>query len=213
MEEKSMEAAKSFVKIWDECSIESVFQSYVIVRLSNRSTGLSKLVHVHFISKQQTADGISLVFKLAGKVVCATVMSDGRVFVNNQEQKQYGFGEIQKTIIPAKTTLCSQESFIPSQRTKLDDEPMLTSPLAGRVLTVGVVVGQSVKKNQPVLTVESMKMENEICAPYDAIIKTLLIKPGDLVQPNQRLITFFLGEGVSNATPAYEHEQKEVSHR
>ncbi len=208
-----METAKPFITPWDNCAVEVVSQEYLILRLTAHADGLSKLVPVQLLSKEQTVDGVSLIFRLSGKLVQAIVMPDGQVFLNGQSPKNYSSGGIHKTIIPAESTFYPQECFVPSQRVKNDNDQSLHSPLAGRVLTVAVVVGQLVKKHQPLLTVESMKMENEICAPYDAIIKTLLIKPGDLVQPKQRLITFFLGEGVSNATPAHGHEQKEVSHR
>lgn len=213
MEEKSMEKTKPFIATWDSCIVEFWSQTYAILRLTNRSNGASNLVHVQILSKQQTAVGVSLLFKLSGTLIRAIVMPDGRVCVNGQDPKDYGSVGIQKTIFPAKTTSYDQKSFLPSQSLKSEDGHSLNSPLAGRVFVVAVIEGQVVKKHQPLLTVESMKMENEICAPYDAIIKTLLIKPGDLVQPNQRLITFFLGEGVSDATATHGHEQKEVSYR
>ena len=40
-----------------------------------------------------------------------------------------------------------------------------------------------------------MKMENEIRAEADAFIKTVSISEGDLVQPNQELISFEIKEG------------------
>jgi biotin carboxyl carrier protein len=72
-------------------------------------------------------------------------------------------------------------------------EPILKSPLAGRVSNVLVQVGDQVKAGQPLLVIESMKMENEIAAPFDAFIKTVFIAQGNVVQTDQSLIEFLRG--------------------
>lgn len=91
----------------------------------------------------------------------------------------------------------------------------LKAPLGGRVIKILVEPGQQIIKNQPLIIIESMKMENEICAHCDTIIKTLPIKVGDLVQPNQVLVIFEKeGEkGNHNATPKRTDEPKEITNR
>ena len=42
--------------------------------------------------------------------------------------------------------------------------------------------GENVKKGQPVLVLEAMKMENEISAPADGTLKKLYVQQGDAVQ-------------------------------
>jgi len=66
----------------------------------------------------------------------------------------------------------------------------LCSPLAGRITTILVQPGRTVEKNEPLLIVESMKMENEIRSPAQAFVKTIPIKENDLVQSGQVLMTF-----------------------
>jgi len=86
-----------------------------------------------------------------------------------------------------------QEKFIPGSLSTFSDQANLSqlkSPLAGRVIKVLVTQGQQVAAYQPIIIIESMKMENEICAPYNAFIKTLSITEGNLVQQNQVLVTF-----------------------
>lgn len=80
-----------------------------------------------------------------------------------------------------------------------DHDLVLKSPLAGLVIAVKVVAGQFVAKNQPVVVIESMKMENEICAPFPAFIKTLSISEGNLVKPNQVIVTFERRGGSGDA--------------
>lgn len=76
----------------------------------------------------------------------------------------------------------------------------LISPLAGRVSSVLVQPGQTVSKHQPLLFIDAMKMENEICADQDAVVKNVFIRPGDVIQPNHVLIEFFReGEGYGTS--------------
>ncbi len=66
----------------------------------------------------------------------------------------------------------------------------IKSPLAGRVIKINVSENQFITKNQPLVVIESMKMENEIRATQDAFVKNVQIAQGDLVQENQVLMIF-----------------------
>lgn len=88
----------------------------------------------------------------------------------------------------------------------------LRSPLAGRITKLMVVVGQTVQKGQQLLMIESMKMENELCALAHGYIKTILIQEGDVVQPNQVLIVFD-NQGAGDAAPESEYESESVQNR
>lgn len=68
--------------------------------------------------------------------------------------------------------------------------PHLTSPLAGRVIKILVEHGNVVQARQPLVIIESMKMENEICAPHAAIVSSLTVAEGHVVSSNQQLMTF-----------------------
>ena len=87
-------------------------------------------------------------------------------------------------IIPARQACGSVQDF------GEDDRSVMRSPLAGLVVKICVKPGQRVLKNDPLFVVESMKMENEINASFDAVIKTISINEGNLVQPNEVVIMF-----------------------
>ena len=70
------------------------------------------------------------------------------------------------------------------------DNLSLKSPLAGRIVKILVKPGDQVNKNQLLVVIESMKMENEIRATFNGFIKNISISDGNLVQQNQVLITF-----------------------
>ncbi|POY37065.1 acetyl-CoA carboxylase biotin carboxyl carrier protein subunit [Solitalea longa] len=66
----------------------------------------------------------------------------------------------------------------------------LKAPMPGLVLKVLVNEGDEVKKDDALLVLEAMKMENIIKASADGIIKTIKIKERETVEKNQILIAF-----------------------
>lgn len=57
----------------------------------------------------------------------------------------------------------------------------VTAPMPGKVLRVVVSVGAPVKNGDMVLVLEAMKMENEIFAPADGVVKEIRARDGDTV--------------------------------
>ena len=91
-----------------------------------------------------------------------------------------------------KINLFNQNQFIAAQKSDLSKnfEKQLLSPISGRIIKINVNENEEVKKNQILLIIESMKMENEIRALNDAFIKTISINIGDLVEQDQILMKF-----------------------
>lgn len=56
------------------------------------------------------------------------------------------------------------------------------SPLAGKVVSIDVAVGQSVASGAQVATVEAMKMNTFIYAPKAGTVAAVLVAPGDGVE-------------------------------
>ena len=66
----------------------------------------------------------------------------------------------------------------------------LKAPMPGMVLDILVQPGDEVTKDQPLIVLEAMKMENVLKAPSDAKIKSVNISKGMAVEKNQVLIAF-----------------------
>lgn len=64
----------------------------------------------------------------------------------------------------------------------------ISSPMPGKVTSIKVSLGDRVKKGDVVLTVEAMKMENEIHSPVEGVVSEILVKPGDSVNPDECLM-------------------------
>jgi len=57
----------------------------------------------------------------------------------------------------------------------------ILSPMPGKVILVSVAVGDAVKKGQPLVTLEAMKMEHVLTAPFEGVVTALAAKEGDQV--------------------------------
>lgn len=66
----------------------------------------------------------------------------------------------------------------------------IKAPMPGLVLDVRVSVGDAVKKGDPIIVLEAMKMENIIKSPTDGIVSKINVKKGVAVEKNQVLINF-----------------------
>src|SRR5690554_2957638 len=64
----------------------------------------------------------------------------------------------------------------------------IKAPMPGLILKVLVEEGQEIKKGEPVLILEAMKMENVFMATTDAVIKSIKIKEGQAVEKSTILI-------------------------
>ena len=64
----------------------------------------------------------------------------------------------------------------------------LESPMPGVVTRVMVVVGEAVKKGQPLLALEAMKMEHLIRAPRDGTIRSIAAATGEMVNGGVPLV-------------------------
>lgn len=56
-----------------------------------------------------------------------------------------------------------------------------TAPMPGTILAVKVSVGSSVKAGDVLVVLEAMKMENDIVAPCDGVVKQLLVQKSSTV--------------------------------
>lgn len=63
------------------------------------------------------------------------------------------------------------------------------SPLAGKVVSIGVQIGQQVKEGDELMVLEAMKMNTHVYAPGSGTLTGILVQPGDNVEEGQSLAT------------------------
>ena len=80
------------------------------------------------------------------------------------------------------------------EETVTDDEPItgdvFRAPMGGRIIEVNVKAGDKVKKGQVMMVYEAMKMENDLEADRDRVVKRVFVATDDVVGTDAPLIEF-----------------------
>jgi acetyl-CoA carboxylase carboxyltransferase component/biotin carboxyl carrier protein len=77
----------------------------------------------------------------------------------------------------------------------------LSAPLQGTIISIAVAAGKAVRAGEPILIMESMKMEHVIAAPISGFVRALTVAAGDTVFEGQAL-AFIEAAGVADAAVA-----------
>ena len=65
---------------------------------------------------------------------------------------------------------------------------IIKAPMAGEVLDIAVNVGDKVPKGSTLLSLEAMKLKNEIVSPISGTVKEIWVKKGETVSGGQTLV-------------------------
>ncbi len=66
----------------------------------------------------------------------------------------------------------------------------LAAPMPGKIVSVLAKPGERVKRGQPIIVLEAMKMEHTLAAPSDTEIETVNVAAGDQVDEGAAVVTF-----------------------
>lgn len=66
----------------------------------------------------------------------------------------------------------------------------LAAPMPGTILKINVAPGDSFEAHQPLIVMESMKMEMTLSAPHAGRVREVACKPGQLVDMGAMLVRF-----------------------
>lgn len=72
----------------------------------------------------------------------------------------------------------------------IDSDTALSAPMNGTIVELLIKAGSAVKKDQPLLVMEAMKMEHTIRAPQDGVLTEFYYQAGDLVDGGSELVAF-----------------------
>lgn len=75
------------------------------------------------------------------------------------------------------------------EKTKIENKRM-TSPMAGKIVSVSIKEGEQVKEGNEMVIVEAMKMQNSLRTPQTGVVKKIHVQPGSTVKSGQILIEF-----------------------
>lgn len=68
--------------------------------------------------------------------------------------------------------------------------PTLKAPMGGRIISIDVKPGDAVKKGDILLVYEAMKMENDVTAERDCVVKRIFVNTNEVVGTDAVLIEF-----------------------
>src|SRR3546814_11468891 len=77
----------------------------------------------------------------------------------------------------------------------------LTAPMPGKIISISVKAGDTVKGGDALLVMEAMKMEHTITAPADGTVQELFFQVGDQVKERPELIALGDGSRCNVPTP------------
>jgi len=80
-----------------------------------------------------------------------------------------------------------------------DHDPQIVSPMAGKVISLAVELGATVERDDPLMVIEAMKMENLIRAPHAGTVEAIDVAPGDAVERGARLALLTPHEDAEDA--------------
>lgn len=66
----------------------------------------------------------------------------------------------------------------------------LRSPLPGTIIEILAKPGQQVKEGETLVVLEAMKMNNNLTAERDGVVKAILVEEGEAIKENTPLVTF-----------------------
>jgi propionyl-CoA carboxylase alpha chain len=96
-----------------------------------------------------------------------------------------GYTIMTRVMIPAVGELTKYMRKVESKVSKGD----VVANMPGMVRNVKVSLGDEVMKDQPIIILEAMKMENILTAPLDGVVKSILIEVGQSVMVGDSLIS------------------------
>ena len=106
-----------------------------------------------------------------------------------RKRRQEEFNATQAASAAAAAAKAAEEAAKAEPQEPITGE-VVTAPMGGTIMEIRVTPGQTVKKGQVILVYEAMKMENEVEAERDAVIKRIFVKPGEVVGLEANLIEF-----------------------
>lgn len=101
--------------------------------------------------------------------------------------------EVHREIHRTKTPTLIRAHVPVSDKNKIEkrekgDAVPIVAPLPGNIIEIFVSPGDVIKKGQPLLVMEAMKMENKILSEKEGVVESVRVSPGESVLQGDILI-------------------------
>ena len=194
---KGREAA---IKMLNDNNIE-VTEENIFIAASCKEKGILYLTGKSKVNGVRKADPAEEAAKKAGEY---TVTVNGKAYGVKLGASS---ATVNGTSYPISVAMGINESAIASTQSAapaavISGSEDVTAPMPGLILRIECKEGQAVKKNQLIMVMEAMKMENEIYAPCDGVIGKILVTQGQQVVAGDKLASMGTSAAAPQAAPA-----------
>jgi biotin carboxyl carrier protein len=118
-----------------------------------------------------------------------SLLIDGRQFEGSADEGRDGVLDVRvgasafqfKVIDERRKLLAVSAAHVASGRQEL------RAQMPGKIVKLLVEVGQQVERDQALVVIEAMKMENELKSPVDGVVTVLQVREGETVEANALL--------------------------
>jgi len=118
------------------------------------------------------------------------VRQTGRSDAVDEEGKIKVFFELNGQPRTVRVPKAGAASGVAKARAEEGNPRHLGAPMPGMVVTVAVKAGQSVKKGDPLVSLEAMKMETMLSAERDAVVQAIHVRAGETINAKDLLLEF-----------------------
>jgi len=125
-----------------------------------------------------------------GEVEIVSVSSDAIALLIDGIQRTYNIksaGETTFVWSQQKSSVIQKLSRYP-RKLSAGGREAANSPMPGKVLRVVIEKGQTVSIGDPLVVLEAMKMEQTIRTTINGVVAAILVEPGQVVMPAQKLV-------------------------
>jgi len=141
-------------------------------------------------AKSRSAGGYTLI--IGEESIDAELLDDGTIVIDGVRTEASAVHTTDRITVFTGHGRCVFSLFDPAEAAAEEQSSGgdLTAPMPGRVTHVHVKAGAAVKRGQPLLVLEAMKMEHTIAAPGDGTVTEVRCKAGDQVDDGVALVIF-----------------------
>jgi biotin carboxyl carrier protein len=158
--------------------ITGILNSVVQLDLSQRDLGKFKVLEINYNKKEIILSNGSKNFEC--KILKENLIDQSYIVkINGEISTIRLIKQVEKTI-----------EKLGIQKGNKKNINILKAPMPGLILDVIVKESDLVKKGDPVIILEAMKMENILSSPLDGIVKEVKVIPQQTVEKNNILIKF-----------------------
>lgn len=112
------------------------------------------------------------------------------VYVATDKKTGMSYTHVDGVVLTVKAVTEESQSAGGAAEDIVDGKQVVHAPMPGKIVKIAVAVGQAVKEKAILCVVEAMKMENEIRAKFNGVVKEINFKDGDLVGTEETILVF-----------------------